>query len=257
MHLQQSGSKISRFENANEKPMRLPRALLVDLDDTILDDTGSSDDLWRQVCSEATPELDRVDAGALFAAIDSHRRWYWSDPERHRVGRADLRAATRQIVCTALAELTESGPALGGAIADRYRDLRDEHLSPLPGAIEALARLRVRGVRLALLTNGSGVAQRQKIERFALAPYFDFILVEGEFGCGKPDARVYRAALQALAAKPIEAWCIGDNLEWDVAAPQREGVLGIWVDVRRQGLPPGSTVQPDRVVHALAELVED
>jgi putative hydrolase of the HAD superfamily len=47
---------------------------------------------------------------------------------------------------------------------------------------------------------------------------------------------------------------VGDNLEWDVAAPQALGAYGIWVDVRRGGLLAGAAVRPDRVIHAIREL---
>ena len=33
---------------------------------------------------------------------------------------------------------------------------------------------------------------------------------------------------------------VGDNLEWDVAEPQRQGIYGIWIDIRGRGLPPGT-----------------
>ena len=43
---------------------------------------------------------------------------------------------------------------------------------------------------------------------------------------GKPDESVYRPVRDALKARPSEAWLVGDNLEWDVAAPQRLGQRG-------------------------------
>ena len=55
-------------------------------------------------------------------------------------------------------------------------------------------------MRLALVTNGAASLQRQKIARFELEPLFDLILVEGELGFGKPDERIYRLALNELAA---------------------------------------------------------
>lgn len=54
---------------------------------------------------------------------------------------------------------------------------------------------------------------------------------------------------------PDEAWSVGDSLENDVGGPQALGVFGIWHDHRREGLPEGSPVKPDRIVHSLAELV--
>jgi putative hydrolase of the HAD superfamily len=118
-----------------------------------------------------------------------------------------------------------------------------------------LQRLCGQGIRLALITNGNADLQRRKINRFGLEPYFDYILVEGEFGVGKPDARVYQHVLEQLKVKPNQAWMIGDNLEWDVVAPQRLGIFGVWNDFARKGLPESSTVQPDRIIHTITELV--
>ena len=94
----------------------------------------------------------------------------------------------------------------------------------------------------------------RKIARFEIADLFDAILVEGELGFGKPDERVYRRALSALDVKPADAWMVGDNLEWDVAAPQKLGMSGVWVDARGRGLPNDSAVKPDYIVRSLADL---
>lgn len=230
------------------------QALLVDLDDTIINYGGGAEPSWRAVCLWAMGEVPGVEASRLFAAIDHVRHWYWSDPERHREGRADLRAASHRIVQQALVEVGQDWPGLAQAIAERYRDLRDQSIHLIPGAIEALERLRARGVRLGLVTNGTGPDQRAKIERFDLARHFNHILIEGEFGCGKPDIRVYHAAMDALRSRPAETWFVGDTLEWDVAAPQRLGLSAVWVDAARVGLPAGTPVQPQRIIHSLAEL---
>ena len=230
------------------------QALLVDLDDTVINYGGSAEGSWRSVCGWAAGQVRGLEAESLFEAINRIRDWYWSDPERHREGRADLRAASRRIAQQALVESGHDRPDLAQAIAERYRDLRDESIHLIPGAVEALERLRARGVRLALVTNGTGPDQRGKIERFDLARHFEHIQIEGEFGCGKPDTRVYHAAMDALRSWPAETWFVGDNLEWDVAAPQRLGLSAIWVDTARGGLPAGTTVQPHRIIHSLAEL---
>jgi putative hydrolase of the HAD superfamily len=47
---------------------------------------------------------------------------------------------------------------------------------------------------------------------------------------------------------------VGDNLEWEVAAPQRQGMVGIWVDAAGNGLPEDSTVTPDRIIRSITEL---
>ena len=74
-------------------------------------------------------------------------------------------------------------------------------------------------------------------------------------GYGKPEAAVYRRALEAMGLAPEAVWSVGDHLEWDVSAPQQLGMLGIWHDVRAQGLPPASPVIPDRIITSIAELM--
>ena len=229
---------------------QLPRAVLVDLDDTIVDDSAVVD-CWEDACACCAPI---VDPRAVLTEIHAIRDWFWSDPERHRRGRLDLAAARQQIVKTALLRIGHDDTALAARIAERYSQCRDSRMALLSGAVEALRWLRQSGCRLALLTNGAAGAQRQKITRFQLEPLFDLILVEGELGFGKPDERIYQLALTGLAAAPRDTWMIGDNLEWDVAQPQRMGVTGIWVDTAGAGLPASCVVRPDLVVGGLGEL---
>lgn len=229
-----------------------PVALLVDLDDTIIA-AGERPMILRQVADELRWELGSHSpefvAGRLEAALES----FWSDPSRHRVARFGIPAARRQVAREALAEI-----GLPTDLADRYAarfsELRDANTVCFPGAIEGLEAVRAHGVRLALVTNGSAATQRAKVERFALARLFDHIQIEGEVGFGKPEEAAYRHAMQALGAEPYETWMVGDNLEWEVAAPQRLGIRAIWCDGFRRGLPPNPRAMPDHVVTSLTEI---
>ena len=170
--------------------------------------------------------------------------------------------ARREIVGGARAQLTSEGqpvfaPEIGARLADRFTTYRDEQMHVFPGALETIDAIRAAGVRLALITNGDGPGQRAKVERFDLARRFDHIQIEGEAGFGKPEARAYHHAMAALEAGAHETWIVGDNLEWEVAAPQRLGLHAVWCDQMGAGLPAGSTVKPDRIIRALPELLSD
>jgi putative hydrolase of the HAD superfamily len=246
----------SILSKSSPMPDTLPRAILLDLDDTILADTVNAARCWQVVCDRFAAEVPGLAPDRLLAEIERVRDWYWGDPERHRRGRLHMEQARQEVVALALQALGADRPDLAGRIAGAFSALRDEALRPFPGAIGALRRLRGQGVRLALVTNGSSAAQQRKIERFGLAPLFDCIVIEGEFGAGKPDERVYLYACEQLGVTPAEAWMIGDRLDWDVEAPQRLGILAIWVDNTGQGLPPSSPVRPDRIIRSLSRLLE-
>lgn len=225
-----------------------PDAILFDLDDTILDDSGGAAPAWNVVFSEI-----EVPSG-LPAEVDRVREWYWSDADRHRTGRADLLVATTAIVATALDRIDRPDPALAGRVATRYRALREEAIRLLPGAVETLKRLRSGGVTMGLVTNGGAAPQRAKLERFALAQHFDYIGIEGERGFGKPDPRSYTTALLALGCDPARTWMVGDNLLFDVLAPQEHGISGIWVNPAGRAHPADGP-EPWRVVGSVAELM--
>jgi putative hydrolase of the HAD superfamily len=154
----------------------------------------------------------------------------------------------------AFAELGVDDDNLARRIGDKYHALRDEAIAPYDDAVATVEWLRLQGCRLALLTNGGSRGQRQKIDRFKLEPLFDAILIEGEVGFGKPDPRIYTQALAALDVPAAETWMVGDNLEWDVAGPQRQGIAGVWIDARETGVPLGHPVRPDRIITRLADL---
>jgi len=232
----------------------LPKAMLLDLDDTILDDSGNVGSCWRDACLDHRSELGPLDPASLYQAIERTREWFWSDPERHREGRLDLDVARREVARASLAHLGIEDPALAAKIADNYRTRRDLGIQPFPGAMETVRWLREGGCRIALLTNGSATGQRSKVTRFGLEELFDAILVEGELGYGKPDARIYRLALEKLGVRAEETSMVGDSLECDVGGPQQVGIDGIWIDARGQGLPLQYNIFPNRIIRRLSNL---
>ncbi len=233
---------------------QLPKALFLDLDDTILADSDPGDDCWFAVYQQFADHLTGVSYQKFLAVIHERRNWFWSDFIRSRRGRLDLPIARRQMATEALQQLGIVDDSLAHEMERVYSTERDQRSQLFPGAVETLHWLREQDRPLALLTNGAAKAQRKKIEKWSLAPFFDCIVVEGEFGTGKPDERVYLHALNRLGVQPEETWMVGDNLEWDVAAPQWLGITGIWVDRTGAGVPHTHRVRPHRIIQTLADL---
>ena len=229
--------------------------VLLDLDDTILDDTGTRDECWRVACAEAAEARPELDRGELLHEIERVRDLFWSDADRHREWRPKMREAWGRIASDALVALGHDDPTFAAQIGDRHFELRDAAITPLPGAVEALHHLRSLGLTLGLVTNGGSEGQRAKIERFALAAHFDYIGIEGEVGVGKPHRTAYDTALRSLGVSASDTWMVGDNLEWDVSGAQAVGIYGVWLDKHGSGLPADATVRPDRIVRSLPELL--
>jgi putative hydrolase of the HAD superfamily len=228
-------------------------AIMVDLDDTLVAFDAVAEPSWRQVCAEHCSAHGGVDPARLYDAISIVSTHYWSDPERHRIGRADLTTARRSFVAEALQSLGLPTEMAAG-LADRYSTVRTEAMYLLPGAMEALDTLRARGCALALVTNGDSAGQRAKVARFGLRPRFDAIVVEGEVGAGKPDPRIFQEALRRLGASPGDACMVGDNFVWDIEGPGALGIRGIWIDREGRGTPADARAAPWRTARRFAEV---
>jgi len=229
-------------------------ALLLDLDDTLLDYSGGADRCWTEACHAACTTMGLA-SEPLVTALAEVRRWFWEDPARHRRERVNMLKAWQGIVSHALDSLGMPGrDDIAAAVAHDFAARRRQRMHLFEDALETLERFRAAGVPLGLVTNGDAGQQRDKIERFDLARFFGVIVIEGEFGAGKPDEVVYRHALSALGARPETTSMVGDHLEFDVGGSQRLGMCGIWLDRDGVGLPAGAAVQPRRIIRSLREL---
>jgi putative hydrolase of the HAD superfamily len=237
---------------------KLPRAILFDLDDTLIRAYAQPEEAWRRLLEVFAVELDVHDPAAIErvrAAVMDEARAFWSDQAEAAKWRLDIPGARRLSVRRGLARLGRQDDELADRIADAFTELRRSEYRLYPDALTTVDMLRNAGVKLALVTNGASEMQRPKIARFDLGHRFDHIQIEGEFGQGKPELAVYRHALERLSCEACDAWMVGDNYEWEVVAPQALGMCGIWYNPFDVEPPPHAT-RPTRIIKRLAELVE-
>ena len=234
----------------------LPKGIMFDLDDTIVTFDAVVEPTWKKICREYAEQYSMIDAKKLYKNIREAADWYWNDKKRHKEGRLDIENTRRKVLEIAFNKLGLEDLSLSHEIADVYSRERVEAIDFYPGAEDTLKYLRDSKVDLALVTNGQAQKQREKINRFRLERFFSVILIEGEIGCGKPNEAIYFRALDDLKLNPESVWFVGDNLEWDVAAPQELGIFSVWNDYRKKGLPPFSNIIPDRIITNISELIE-
>ena len=232
----------------------LPKAIIFDMDDTILSDDAAADRCWRQVCHEIFHRIGVGTPEELGSVIQEIRRWYWADPERIRRGSLDLGRARLELLSLAFERYGIEDTTLMQEMSDAYQKLKSATVELIPGALDTLAYLRDSGTRLGLITNGDADVQRSKVVKAGLEPCFDSVVIAGEFGVAKPDPRIFDHSLARLQTAPGEAWMVGDNLYADIGGAQAVGIYGVWVDWRDNGLPDNTPAIPDRTIKSIVEL---
>lgn len=230
-----------------------PRAVLFDLDETLVQHSQGSAMCWSEALSMTGLATNGSHAVLLRALLQQHRA-LWSTESWRRRARWHVEHATFKIVMSALRLARITLPAeQAECLATCYRKLRHASLVASPDVPPLLASLRALGIRTAVVSNGTRVAQAAKLARFELAQHFEFVQTREDVGHLKPDTRVFARALRNLGVRPSEAWFVGDDLVEDIAGAQRCGMAGVWLArMPRQN----NSIVPTHAVTALGAITQ-
>jgi putative hydrolase of the HAD superfamily len=216
-----------------------PKAILFDLDDTLLDRARTFEKYFDAFASRYGERMNACDPATLRRCIlDADGVGYRPRPEmaQYLIDRLPWR----------------DQPSVEDLVASYRADfLACAHLSE--GSHELLDHLRERSIKTGVITNGETEVQRRKIERLGLTNRMDTIVISQEFGSKKPDPAIFRFALDRLGTKAEETWFIGDHPDFDVLGAQAVGMKAFWI--ARMTPWPADNPMCERRIESLNELL--
>ncbi len=98
-----------------------------------------------------------------------------------------------------------------------------------PEALAVVKELRAH-YRLGIVTNSWEIAFEHLIKSYQLENYFDVLMPSYEAGVIKPEAGIFRAALDRLELDAEEVVMVGDSFDDDVKAANAVGMTGVLLD---------------------------
>lgn len=233
--------------------MQPPKALLLDLDGTLLDERGQQ----RAVvltCREIAPTVG-VEAAKLIEANQLVWEAYWPTVEaRWVLGQLSGAEVSREAWHRALTTCGRTDESLTKLATDAHARYTRDACALYDDAVEMLQRVGNRSLR-AVVTNGASDTQREKLRWSDLERQVDAVFISGEHGIAKPDPAIFRIALDQLAVAAGDAWHVGDSLHTDVAGARAAGLTAVWLNrsgTKRAGTDP----RPDIEIRSLTELPE-
>ncbi len=208
------------------------RVVLVDMDDTLFDHSLT--------CRAAIAELRRERAFLRRQPLEQLWREYLRQLESTWATLSPTRAAideARRERWRRLALSCGATPSEGevAALSRTYRRQYQRLRRPVPGTRALLARLH-RRAPVVIVTNNELAEQEEKVRFLGIGEHIDGLVVSETVGVGKPDARIFQAALRAVGARPHEATMLGDSWANDVVGARRARIRPVWFN--RFGVPP-------------------
>lgn len=200
------------------------RALLLDVDDTIVDTVGAMHRAGRQGAAAAWPGLPEDRHAALSAA-------FYDDPaklfDQYAAGAlpfAEMRRLRYGEACRVLGLADTGFDAYEAAYSAAFCRVQ----ASFPDAVGLLDRAREADVACVFVTNSATDLTQMKLAVAGVADRGPIVTPE-IVGVGKPDARIFQAALDLADVTPELALMVGDTLSTDVLGARVVGVRAAWL----------------------------
>ncbi|WP_214629786.1 HAD family hydrolase [Paenibacillus agaridevorans] len=258
--------------------MAAKQAVLFDLDDTLLWDDRSVREAFRATCEagaaatglnpDELEEAVRKEARALYESYETfpftkmiginpfEGLWANFTAGEHVEFRKlqQLAPGYRKAAWTqGLKALGVDNEELGATLAELFPAERRSRPLVYDETFRVLDALKGK-YKLLLLTNGSPDLQKEKLDGVPeLIPYFDHIIISGEFGQGKPAAPIFKHALERLGIEPEHGIMVGDKLTTDILGANTIGMTSVWIN--RHGATRTDEIVPSYEITHLEELI--
>ena len=217
------------------KPDRFPKAVVFDLDGTLVD---SAADIAR----------------ALNGGFDGFGIPAFSTEDVHGfIGAGAGPAIQRASEAAGLALSDADRARITQRFFARYREVSAEGNGLYPGARELLLELRARGIKTALCTNKAEPVAHIAIKALGLAGLFDVAVGARDDRPRKPFPDMIRACIDPAGVAPHDAVMIGDSIA-DAQAARAAGVPIILTSFGYSPTPVAD-LKPDAIIHHLDEVI--
>lgn len=195
--------------------------LLLDLDDTLIDDRSAMRGAFEAFLAFHGPVLQEVEDPLKLWREVSQRHWI-----RFERGEVTFQEQRRARVRDFLGQPFTDAEA--DAAFEPYRQAYEAAWSLFPEVPEFLSRAA--SWTKVLITNGEREQQRLKVRRVGLDPHIADIITPMDCGAWKPDPRIFQEALERHGASRTEAIMIGDDERRDIEPAARLGLRTFRVD---------------------------
>jgi 2-haloacid dehalogenase len=148
----------------------------------------------------------------------------------------DFWMLTERALDYAFDRLPSVSPALRGKLLDAYLTL-----DAFADARAALTELKARGLRIAILSNGTPHMLETAVQASGIAPLCDAVLSVDEVRMYKPRPEVYALVTRRFGVEPGEVVFVSSN-RWDIMGAASFGFRAVWVN--RAQMPPEYPHQP-------------
>lgn len=233
--------------------MKTPKAILFDLDDTLLDNSVTQR-VISETCRILAEKLSLTLEGSQIAEVNQ-KVWleYHPTVEAQWELAVDGSFVTREAWRRTLKACGCEDDSVVRFACETFEQLGAKARRLFDDGEGLLVALKRTGLLLGLVSNGASDRQRGELRAFGLEGVFDAIAISGETGVRKPAVAAFAQVLEKMSVDPNCVWHVGDSLTTDVAGAKAAGLAAIWLN-RNGRVRKDTDPLPDLEIRSLSEV---
>jgi putative hydrolase of the HAD superfamily len=205
-----------------------PEVVFLDVGDTLIRAHPSWAAVYRQGLLEVGIDVPEHDLErALQAEMKSGPWWLNEDPFEPTEENSFAQIVSFDTAVLARVGHTDLDLDVFKRIEDAFA--RRSAWYVYPDVIPALEALRLAGFRLAVISNFVWGAP-ELIHDLELAAHFEALVISARVGYQKPNAGIFRHALDVMKVEPGHALHVGDSYRADVLGARRLGIAAVLIN---------------------------
>lgn len=205
------------------------KGCVFDLDNSLIDDKTGWEVALKKTCLHIINKYKMdVEARVIFEMYEKKSNIFWSDYNnyfKNFKSREEKRRYVWQKVFEELKYFEDEDKIKN--IAQIFSDYRSETVILMDSAAVLLEKLKKRGIKIIICTDGEKKLQEYKIQKCGLNEYISECVAADEIGCRKPNREIFDCCIRRSGFKANELLYFGDDYEKDIIGARNAGIKAI------------------------------
>ena len=108
-----------------------------------------------------------------------------------------------------------------------YRETSQAYLKPFPDTMPTIIKLRDKGYKLGVVSDGIAVKEWQKLIQLGLHHLFHSVIISEEYGAKELNSELFKKCLKELNAEPSESIYVSSRLNRAILHANKAGLISV------------------------------
>lgn len=207
------------------------KGCIFDLDNTLIDDLTSWKVALEKTCTYIVGKIEKnIKAGEIYEMYEKKSNFFWNNYSDYLKSLKNRNEKREFIWARVFEELNcPLNKSKIKGVVEMFTIYRNESIIIMEEANVLLQKLKDRGMKIIICTDGEKDLQEFKLRKSGLIIYISDCITADEIGHRKPDREIFEICIQSSGFKASELIYFGDDYYKDIIGARNAGIKAIQI----------------------------